>query len=375
MSKRILFGVDSYFQLIMSVSLRMTLFRSDNADIIVYNSVPSAEEVCNSLRKTKVFQHVYWGNTTLARCGKKYTFWEKFPKYFVYLLTLVAPTSTLKRIIGEPLSEKYDIFIFNGYGAMADCIFNVCYNRNKNVECRRIEDSYASYFTVYGSVKGKIRVLLEKLCSVLFNRKDINNYIRAFYFAEPDLVQVKMPYPVIQAPKIDRTNKELVNTLNSIFNYKDVEIGNKNIFLFEDGRLFFDNNDEEVDIIAELIKFVPNNRFAIKMHPRRKENRFENLGVDIMKGSGIPWEVIQLNVDFSGSIFLTTTSAPIFSSDVYFGDKCHKILLYKCLKKPLSSIDSNFEAYIKDFKKKFGEESLYIPESYDELRSILKKLI
>lgn len=372
--KRVLFGVDSVFQLILSTNLRTTIYKDCKADIVIYNSVPSAGDLCEKLRQTGVFGKVYFGNTSMAKCGNKYTKKEKLPKYFSFIGTLFAPKMMLEDIIGDKFDGIYDEFLFNSYGAFPECIFNACYKNNPNIKCKRFEDSYVSYFTVYGSKKGGARQLVEKIANTILCRKNIVDYIDGIYFEEPDLVLTEFPYPVIAAPKLRRDNLRLKDTLNKVFGYEaDYIYKEKDIYLFEDGRLFFDGNEEEVDIIQEIIKTVSKEKVVVKTHPRRKENRFAPIGVDVAKGSKCPWEIIQLNNNFDGKCFLTVSSAVAFSSDVYFGDACHKVLLYKCLKKAPSSIDARFERYIEAFRKKFGEDSLIIPNSYEELAEFFKK--
>ncbi len=372
--KKILFGVDSLFQFIIATNLRTTVYKNDDVDIIIYSSTPAAKNLYDNVVNKKIYNNVYYADSSLCRCGKNYTFGEKFPKYFIYLRTLPSPRSMLKQIIGANLNKPYDEFIFNGFGALPDCIFNVCYKNNHNVICKRIEDAYVSYFMVYGSKKKAIRRTLEKVCGLLFGTKNIDDYVKGYYFSEPEMVMANIPYPIIAAPKFGRDNKTLVNLLNEIFDYKTTSKSDKLIYLFEDGRLFFDGSEEEVDLVKDMISYLPKDKIAIKMHPRRKVDRFSSLGVESLKASKTPWEVIQLNQNYSGSIFMTVSSSAVFSSDIYFGDKCYKILLYKCLKTPPSSIDAKFEAYVQKYKERFGSEYLFIPESYEELKEILIKL-
>lgn len=372
--KRILFGVDSLFQFIIATNLRTTVYKDDEADIIIYSSTLPARGVYEKVAKTNIYRNVYYADTSLCRCGKNYSFKQKLPKYFVYLLTMSFPQNTLKRIIGSSLDDSYDEFLFNSFGALADCIFNVCYRNNTNIVCKRIEDAYVSYFTVWGSRKSGFRRFLEKISYKVFGNKNIEDYIDGYYFSEPEMVMAKFPYPIIPAPKFGRDNKAFVSLLNEIFEYNPAAKTDKILFLFEDGRLFFDGSEEEVDLVEDMISYLPKEKMAIKMHPRRKVDRFATLGVESMKASKVPWEIIQLNQDYSGCIFMTVTSSAVFSSDIYFGDKCYKILLYKCLKTPPSSIDSKFEAYVQKYMERFGSEYLFIPKSYEELKEILMKL-
>lgn len=366
--KKVLFGTDSYFQLMTAINLRTTVYKNWDADIIVYGSVPSADKIVEKLKEAKVFGNVYLAKTSLTRCGKKYTKMEKLPKYFVYLCSLVFPLNVLKNAIGEKLKSAYDEFVLNSYGALPETIFNVCYRNNHEIKIKRIEDGFVSYFTEFGSKKGKVRQALEHIAELLCGIKNLKDFINGYYFVEPELVIANFPYPVIRSPKFRRENKDLVRVLNHVFGYDESLKFDKKIYLFEDGSLFFMNSDEEVDIVKELKNVVDSSKFIVKMHPRRKVNRFVDLGVDVMAKSNIPWEVIQLNNHFNNCIFMTVASSVAFSSDIYFGDRCHKILLFDCLKTPPALINENFKKYLELYKKKFGTESLHIPANYEELK-------
>ncbi len=373
--KKIIIGVDSVFQFIIASNLRMSLYKDDVVDLVIYKSFQSASDLYSHVRETDVYRNVYLADTSLTKCGNKYTFLEKLPKYFVYLWSMIKPQKVLANIIGEEIHDKYDEFLFNGFGALPECIFNSCYRINKNIICHRFEDGYSSYFTVYNSKKNRIRRSLESIAAIIFDRQFIDDFVKSFYFQEPQMVMTTFPYKVVGAPKFGRHNKELVDFLNKSFDYKLEATAKKKVFFFEDGRMFFESTtNEEVDIVSEISKIIEPASILVKMHPRTKKNRFEKIGIDTMKTSNIPWEVIQLNHDYGGCIFITITSSPIFSSDIYFGDKCYKILLYKCLKNPPSSIDEKFKAYVHKYKERFGSDYLFIPESYDELRTILLKL-
>ena len=373
--KKIIIGIDSVFQFIIASNLRMTLYKDDMVDLVIYKSFQSASDLYNHVRVTDVYRNVYLADTSLTKCGNKYSFLEKFPKYFVYLWSMIKPQKVLANIIGQKIQDKYDEFLFNGYGALPECIFNTCYQNNKSIICHRFEDGYSSYFTVYNSKKNHIRRSLESLATIIFDRQKIDDFVKSFYFQEPQMVMSTLPYEVVGVPKFGRHNKKLVDFLNKAFDYNPEEYKQKKVYFFEDGRMFFESDtDEEVEIVSGISQIVNPNSILVKLHPRSKINRFEKLGVETMKKSSVPWEVIQLNQDYGGVIFVTITSSPIFSSDIYFGDKCYKILLYKCLKTPPSSIDAKFEAYVQKYKERFGSEYLFIPKSYDEMRNILMKL-
>ena len=370
---RVLFAVDSFFQLIEATNLRITVYKDDDADVAIYASTPNAKEITSRLNKSGLFTNCYFLNTSLVRCGSKYSAVEKAPKYFAYIGTLINPVSyTLKTL--EISDLKYDKFLFSGYGALPECIFNAIRKINTNIECFRFEDSYVSYTREYGKEKGGFRIKFEHIMHNLFHGANIEEYIKGYYFAEPGLVQVEFSYPILESPRINRQDKRLINLLNDVFGYnKVVDLYGEKFIFFESGDSYFQKNDEDVGFITELIRFVGKDNVLVKRHPRCVENRFERLGVHIAKNSSVPWELIQLNKTMDGKVFITTTSAAALSSAVYFGDDCKSILLYEGMKEKPASVTAVMRSYMKDFQKKYGDKTLYIPKDMNEFKKIIEE--
>ncbi len=372
---KVLFGVDSFFQLIVAINLKMSIYEKDCADIIIYSSTPNADKVCRKLEQTKIFERCFFADTVLTKCGNSYSFKEKFPKYFVYLASLVTPKQCMRKIIGAG-DLNYDIFLFNGIGALPECIFNCCKKNNDNIICYRFEDGYISSTLNYGSKKGKLRMIFEKIIRGLFKNYDIEYSIKGYYFMEPDLVNYKFNYPVLKVPKLSRDNNELLIALNFIFDYDIAENVYKEKYIFlESGSTFFDNSDSDVDIqyIKELIKLVGKENILIKLHPRSKKNRFSELGVHVAEKSSVPWELIQLNNSFDNKILIAIDSSPILTSHVYFHDKCKSILLYKAINNYKLPV-KNLEQYITEFAKMYSSEKLYVPENSEKFKKIINQI-
>lgn len=370
---RVLFAVDSVFQLITAVNLRFTKYADAKADIIIYNSTANSKVFYSNLSQTEAFDKYYYAKTSLTYCGDKYTFKEKFPKYFVYIKSLIDSKRCLKRILGE-ITEKYDQFLFNGIGALPECIFNVCKKINPNLICFRFEDSYLSYTQLYGSKKGVFRICLERISEILFNRVKIENNIRGYYFSAPEMVQYQFPYPILYAPKFSRKSQHLLEILNKTFAYeKTIDDYHEKYIFFECGDAFFFNNSEDLEYIKSLTKIVGGNNILIKRHPRIIQNRFENLGVHIANGTSVPWELIQMNTSLENKIFITTKSAAALTSEIYFGDKCDVILLYKGIKGKQGKIEDNFEKYIQCFQKK-SKNKFWLPIDINSFENIIRKI-
>lgn len=371
---RVLFAVDSFFQLIEATNLRLSIYKEAEADIAIYASTPRAEEIYKNLERKNVFNNCYFIETPLTRCGDKYSFAEKLPKYFIYLYTLMNPIGYVKNSL-RMKDLNYDQFLFAGNGALPECIFNAAKKTNSNMKCIRFEDSYVSYTKVYGKKKSKGRIAFESFFRGIFGGHDIEKSIKGYYFASPDLVQVEFDYPIIEAPKISRENVDLIDVLNDVFAYYNLkDLYEEKYIFFESGDAYFEKNDEDVEFIKILAQVVGEQQILIKRHPRCVENRFAGLGVHIAETSAIPWELIQLNRSLDDKVFISTTSAAALSSEIYFGDQCKAILLFEAMEHPPASVSDVMRKYLIDFQNKYGKGKLYIPKDKYELEKIVKEI-
>ncbi len=370
---KVLFLVDSVFQLMTAVNLRLTTYAEAEADIIIYNSTSGADLLCDRLSKTEAFKHCYLAKTPLTFCGDKYSKKEKLPKYILFIESLLFPKIVLNSIIPD-FNQVYDVLLFNGIGALPECIFNVCKSLNPQLVCYRFEDSYLSYTQLYGSQKGLTRRLLENLSTFLFGRHNIEQSIKGFFFAAPELVQYDFPYAIIPSLKFSRDNTALLKVLNKMFNYSPTEddYHEKYIF-FECGDAFFFNNHEDLEYVKLLAQIVGGDNVLIKRHPRIKENRYEGLGIHIAHSTSVPWELIQMNTPFEDKVFITTKSAAALTSEIYFGDKCDAMLLYKGIKGEQGEIGEKFENYMKCFKEK-STNRFWLPSSLEEFANIILEI-
>ena len=370
---KILFAVDSFFQLIEATNLRMTVFKDEEADIFIYSSTPNSNAICQNLIESKLFNKCVLVNSPLLHCGSSFSFFKKFPKYFIYLYTLISPKKYVQNVLNCD-KLNYDLFLFSGVGAVTECIFNAIFKVNRKIRCYRFEDSYVSYTREYGKTKGAFRIIFERLMYKFFGSTEIDGYIDGYYFADPDLVTTTFNYPIIRAPKISRNNTKLVNVLNKVFNFSKIEDSYKEKYIFfESGDSYFEKNDEDIDFVKELVAIVAQDSVLIKRHPRFKNNRFSKTGANFTKSSSIPWELIQLNIKMDNKIFITTTSAAALTSSVYFNDDCKSILLFEMMVNKPSSVNNVVRDYFVRFQNKYGKDSLAVPKSKDEFLKLIKE--
>lgn len=375
---KMLFVVDSFFQFIVATNLKLTVFKNDSVDVIIYNTTNNAETVYKNAQKSGVFRDCYLADTPMLYCGKKFTKMQKLRKYARYSESLCFPRRSLKHIFKNKTDYNYDVLLFNSYGALTDCIFNVILKNNPNAVCYRYEEGFGSYFNEFNNQKSKKRMAIERTVRGVFGNVMINSYIRKFFFFEPGFVMFKPKYDIVEMPKISRENVMLKDILNSVFDYENMEDNYDEKFIaFEDGGSYFSGEGEDAEDVS-LIKFIAEtvgkDNIIVKTHPRCKINRFSKFGIKTNKTSSIPWEVIQMNKCFNGKVFITTASASALSSCLYFGDNVKIIMLYCCMKNKPKMINENFYKYINKFIEKYGEKTLLVPKNENELKMMLRNL-
>lgn len=373
--KKIVFICESYFQFIVAVNLKLTLYDNYNADLIMYDTSQGVSDVCDRIRNTSVFDKVILVTTPLLYSGNAYTKLQKLRKCFKYISVEIKAEPYIKKIMPD-IDFNYDIVFFNGYGALTDAVFNTIKRTNNNVICYRFEESFTNYFREYVHEKSKKRLIIESFFARIFGNYNIDDFVAGCYYFEPSLLQFKpQNYKVIQMPKISRNNRLLVNTINTAFGYSEMKDSYSEKFIaFEDGSAFWKGEREDIDFFMDIAKIVGNDSFFIKLHPRTTDNRFVKSGINTNKTVGIPWECILLNIEMKNKVFIASTSSAAISSHIYFGDDCVSIMLYDCYNKTPELVDEGFRSYVKAFKNRFGNDKLIVPKNKQELIDAINSL-
>ena len=71
-----------------------------------------------------------------------------------------------------------------------------------------------------------------------------------------------------------------------------------------------------MDRVAEL---VGKENIFVKVHPRNRENRFEQAGYATNRDTAMPWELIVLNSSFERTLFMTVGSSAATNPYTIFG--------------------------------------------------------
>ena len=367
-------------QFLIATHLRTTIFKSDKVDLLMYDSMPAAKQICNNIKKSGFYNDVYIVSSVLAVGITKIGFIDKIIKYLRWFELQIAPLHGTRRDI-KIANYKYDAFVFCANGIFLEGLYNVCRRENPQMHCLRYEGSLTSYLHDHENAKGRFRRILESCLKKFSGSVDLSEEVEKYYFFEPSLIQFQHNYQIEKIPLISSIEPRIIGLLNSVFEF-DIKRDyiKENTIAFEDGNLYFMNNNEEVELFTETAKVLGKENFLVKLHPRNNIDRFSSEIVTTNK-SIAPWEVYLMNQNISGKTLITSASGSIFTSLLYFGMDVKIILVYKIVKQRIPLIDENFERLLNSLvslqeNRKHNLSKVYLscPKSIDEYFQELEKL-
>lgn len=259
----------------MHMKMRYELFNQD-ADLFISNKCPAHEVFTKNCRKTKVFKHIYEGNTVQlgSHC----------------LFKLMFGRSETAKIIKRQKYEK--LIAFNVEDELTQALFNLN-RKNKDFEYHCVEDG-PGFYTIYVPPKYK----WYQPAKILGWDRQIF-HIKTWWTSCPELMEVPDELNTYKSRlmPIDYNDMEYINVINTIFEYKECQELNKADVLIMDESHYVDGlmvDNSDYKLYLDIKEKYPQLNFLIKMHPRTKENRYKN-SFNIMCSPSIPWEVYVLN--------------------------------------------------------------------------------
>lgn len=364
---------DSLIQLLLGLQVVNTKFDNCTIDLLMYNSMPNSKQLIKRLKNSGLFRNCFLVENELAIGAKKLSFFGKIRKFFAWQKMLFFPNLFTKKII--PNLGVYDYFVYCANGIFIDGLFNYCYRRNRNIKSFRYEGSLSSYLKLDENKRGKRREQFETLVKKIFHKQDLWSFPKKYFFLFPELVMYSIPGEVDSFPNLRDMSQPLKEKLFQIFDLSESDCVpyEKKFIGFEDGNLFYQNDNSEVSLFKNTNKIVGSDNLFVRLHPRRKENRFIQFGID-SSISKQPWEIILLKKSMDKKVFISFGSGSIYTSLVYFNSDSAGIYLFKCLNYEIPLFSGAFYSFLLKIKAKYNLK-IYTPQTYLEYENLLKKYI
>lgn len=355
----VLFLVNSAFQMITAIQLRITTYRNDNADIIITDNLTQYEGLSVGVEKSGVFRNV----STMRSKDYDWKNWK-----FSLLGTIF--DKEIKNRIPNITTKCYNVFLFCNFSGVSACV-GAYFRRVQQTELIMFEDGFASYSDFW--LRGLKRAIypssvIDKLVYGLVKRTPY--YITKYFVYNPELIaDWKFEFSV---EKIERINTDTVKALNDIFQYdaSPDDYSNVKCIFFEESYYADGIDIGDIDIVEQIANIVGKENMMVKIHPRNPENRFGKLGFKTNIDTVIPWEVIALNSDLSDTILITIASGSSITAHFISGASAKmSILLYG-----MEGIDkTKLTPSTVVFDKICRNDNYFVyPKNFEELKIILQ---
>lgn len=310
------FLCNTYYQLVVSLQIQMTIEKNASSILMISNHSKGTEEICEKIKKEHIFREVYYIETKhlcSKRVGTYYRIQALFDGIVGNLFGANIKNCNVKR------------FYYYNLDFATLAIYAALTRGNKQISPVMMEEGIGSYWGV--QFKNKMIRRIEALRKIM-GIANLSSSTTSFYCFTPNLYQgCLLP---LELPKIEKSDV-IIQILRNIFMYKgfSTRIKQKYIFL---GTIFDTEGENPIgehDLVNKVAELVGKDNLIIKTHPRDTSDDYSQRGVDIYKDSTIPWEVMQLVMDMSDKVILTTVSSAAVSLNLMCDDPIKAFMLYK----------------------------------------------
>ena len=330
----------------------------DDADIYLVNVFNDAREIYENIKKTDVFKNAYFVEDVLL----------------TYPITLKKCFKVIKngrKFIRDNKKRKYDAVYYNNSGWLINSVFYTAFRKgNKNLENNFIEHGFYSYTNDYSQKPWYMRHLVHLFGMRCMDGSMLDN----LYMFHPEIMSMPTSANICKMKKMDKTNKRLVNSLNTIFGYspEQDEFSEKKIIIMEQGPQKYEFDKD--GFWNRILKMIDKDNAIVKAHPRQKQSSLIDKGVAVCTNHTVPWEIELLNMDINDKVQMTIFSGSCISPKLLFDEEPTVIFLYKIAPIDQSVWGEGVTAFADSLGEMYRDKSKYfVPNSWEEFDAYLKK--
>ena len=317
--KRIII-VNTYYQLIVAIHLKTTLFRNDYICCLISDHSNDSKKVFDRVVSKMIFDECHYIKTKGVKENRSLV-----EKLIDFISISFCKSNRYEYYLSNVVNKFYnEIICFNFYIDIYG-LHSVLCRYNNTIKVSFFEEGILSYNIIQ---EDTTRRKIIKICRFIQNKPNVNYKNGNFYCFYPNLYNGGCN--VIKIPKISQnslTCKAIsdifeINTLNNNYNKKYIFFSS--VYDFEG-----DYPIGEFDLICKVADIVGIKNLLIKKHPRDTRDVFEKNGFIVDSNSSIPWEAIQLSLDFNKSIFLTATSGSVLAGSLMCDNPVKTFYMFK----------------------------------------------
>ena len=316
---RILFFINTYFQLIVAMQMKRTIYRSDEVTAVITDRSNNSIPVYQKLKVVGFFDETIYVEARSIIHSR-----TKSIKIKEFIDIVFDNDNRYSYYFDELHNKRFDAFAFFNLDMDMYGIYSLLSRENPQIQVLMYEEGVLSYEnTPYDTAKFKFL----RLCRRLMRKKNMTDNIIGFACFNPALC--KNGLKTIQIPQINPQDQMFKNILKTIFDVTSLDIYSKYKYIFFESSYETDGKDiEETQVVLKIASIVGVDNILVKKHPRSTTRFYENHGFQIDTNSSVPFEVIQLCVDFSKSVFISTISGAAVSINTIVENPSKVVFIY-----------------------------------------------
>lgn len=318
--KRILMIANTYYQLIIAIQMRYTIFENEEVILLLSNHSKGAEIACKKLADNNIFSETHYIKTKGIVAKRNYK--EKFKdaldiafksqNRFSYYLTNIE-----NKYFDEMIFHNFDLDIYGVYATL--------YQHNPRIAVSQYEEGILSYgVSIDHTLNREAIGLIRKL----FRKKTVYDALSKFYCFYPQLYSGALN--VCKVPGVQKTGP-CANGLRLAFDITDEVLNYPEKYIFFAGIYDFEGGTPigELDLACKVADLVGKENLLVKIHPRDTRTEFRDYGFRLDANTHIPWEAIQLSGDFQDKVFLTTLSGSALAGSLMMENPVKTFYMFK----------------------------------------------
>lgn len=330
------------------VALQISLSFDGDTYLVLTTEIKNVDEITNNIYQTKIIKDVVILNTSITKKS------AKLISECVFGIKL----KNLKDI-------KFDEFVGFNFDLPSHAVFaEVCKN-NPNICVNKMEEGLLSYNEAVTSCKVmEISYLIRRI----LRKKNLRISAKAFYCFSPEVY--KGDLSTILIPKIRINDRKILKIFNTVF-LKDTinTISEKYIFLPSIYDIEGGEPIGELELAEKIANKVGIENIIVKVHPRDNEGRYLSKGFKIDVNKGVPWEIIQMNMDLKNKVIITTLSGGVLNFNTALEESGKSYYAYKLCDLNKNSLAKHYrdvvELYLREYSE--GLREIYILDDVNDL--------
>lgn len=317
--KRILIIANTYFQVIISIQMKNTIFKNSHVELLISDHSNGANKVCTKIMHMGIFDNCAFIES--KNSDRDISFRQKM----IDCIEMgIGKKNRYSKYLSNVSSDAFDEFVFyNEDYFEIDGIYADLGKRNRAVKFSMYEEGLLTYrIEISANKKRKFIEILKNLN----NRPGLLNQQYTFYCFYPEIYN---GIGIVKKVPLISRNCLTAYQLKQIFEpsmekYKQKYIFFTSVYDFEGGEPI-----GEYELVSKVAELVGNDNLLVKTHPRDRRTIYIDHGYNVDENSMIPWEAIQLSGNFEDKIFLTINSCSVLSGSTMSERPVKTYYLYK----------------------------------------------